>query len=104
MYVGKVMDATRIERVLPTVKLLSGKGAKVVLLSHFDRPNGQFVPSMSLAPLVDTLQHFLPGVEVKFGVDCVGPAAANAVKSLEAGQVLLLENLRFHAEERKWRR
>lgn len=101
MHAGKVTDATRIERVLPTVKLLAGKGAKVVLLSHFDRPKGQFVPSMSLAPLVDALGRFLPGVDVKFGVDCVGPAAENAVKALEPGQVLLLENLRFHAEEEK---
>lgn len=101
MHAGRVTDATRMERVLPTIKLLTDKNAKVVILSHFDRPKGQFVPSMSLAPLVDALQHFLPGVTVKFGVDCVGPAAVAAVSALEPGQVILLENLRFHAEEEK---
>ena len=79
MHAGKVTDATRMERVLPTIKLLTDRNAKVVILSHFDRPKGQFVPSMSLAPLVDALQKFLPGVEVKFGVDCAGPAAKAAV-------------------------
>lgn len=101
MHAGRMTDATRVERVLPTIKLLTDKGAKVVLLSHFDRPKGQFVPSMSLAPLVDALQPFLPGIEVKFGVDCAGPAAMAAVKALGEGQVLLLENLRFHAEEER---
>lgn len=101
MHAGKVTDATRMERVLPTIKLLTDRNAKVVILSHFDRPKGQFVPSMSLAPLVDALQKFLPGVEVKFGVDCAGPAAKAAVTNLQPGQVILLENLRFHAEEEK---
>lgn len=101
MHAGRVTDATRMERVLPTIKLLTDRNARVVILSHFDRPKGQFVPSMSLAPLVDALQKFLPGVEVKFGVDCAGPAAKSAVANLQPGQVILLENLRFHAEEEK---
>lgn len=99
MQTGKVTDATRIERVLPTIRHLTGRGAKVVLLSHFGRPKGQYNPSMSLAPLVDALQSHLPEHEVRFGIDCVGPAAAGAIAAAQPGQVVLLENLRFHAEE-----
>ncbi len=98
---GKVMDNTRILRLLPTLNYLIKKKAKIVLLSHFDRPGGKFVPSLSLAPLVDPLSQALGGRPVKFGVDTIGPAAAEAVKKLEYGEVLLLENLRFHAEEEK---
>lgn len=95
---GEVADDTRILRQLPTIKELVKKKAKVILISHFERPKGKFVPSMSLAPLVDALAKAL-GHEVKFGVDCVGPAAREAVGKLKSGEVLLLENLRFHAEE-----
>lgn len=98
---GKVTDNTRIVRLLPTLNYLLKKKAKIVLMSHFDRPGGKFVPSMSLAPLVDPLSQALGGREVKFGVDCVGPAAHEAVNKLKSGDVLLLENLRFHAEEEK---
>ena len=96
---GKVTDATRIVRLLPTLTDLIKRDAKVIILSHFDRPGGKFVPSMSLAPLVDALSEVLGGKEVRFGVDCIGPAARDAVSKLKAGDVLLLENLRFHAEE-----
>lgn len=98
---GVVTDNTRIVRLLPTLNYLLKKKAKVVLLSHFDRPGGKFVPSMSLAPLVDPLSSALGGKEVKFGVDCIGPAAHEAVSKLKAGDILLLENLRFHGEEEK---
>ncbi len=98
---GKVTDNTRILRLLPTLNYLIKKKARIVLLSHFERPGGKFVPSMSLAPLVDPLSAALGGKDVKFGVDCVGPAAHEAVKKLKSGEVLLLENLRFHAEEEK---
>ena len=101
MQTGKVTDATRIERVLPTIRHLAERGAKVVLLSHFGRPKGQYNPSMSLAPLVDALQAHLPEHEVRFGIDCIGPAAAEAISAAQPGQVVLLENLRFHAEEEK---
>jgi len=102
MRAGKVEDATRIVRLLPTLKELLKQKAKVVILSHFDRPGGKFVPSMSLAPLVDPLAELLDKkVPVKFGVDCVGTAAREAVDHLKAGEVLLLENLRFHPEEEK---
>ncbi|MBY0354722.1 MAG: phosphoglycerate kinase [Rickettsiales bacterium] len=99
MQTGRVTDATRILRVLPTIRWLATRGAKVVLLSHFGRPKGEYNPSMSLAPLVDALQAYLPEHEVRFGVDCIGAAAAEAVRSAKAGDVVLLENLRFHAEE-----
>ncbi len=98
---GAVTDNTRIVRLLPTLNYLLKKKARIVVLSHFDRPGGKFVPSMSLAPLVDPLSEALGGRTVKFGVDCIGPAAHDAVKKLKAGEVLLLENLRFHPEEEK---
>lgn len=96
---GKVTDNTRIVRILPTLNYLLKKNCRIVLLSHFDRPKGKFVPSMSLAPLVDALSELLDGREVKFGVDCVGSAAREAVNRLEKGEILLLENLRFHPQE-----
>ncbi len=96
---GKVTDTTRIERALPTLRDLKAKGAKVVLLSHFGRPKGQRVPEMSLKPLVGPLSAALGGEAVGFAADCVGEAAEQAVAELEPGQVLLLENLRFHAGE-----
>ncbi|MDE3060769.1 MAG: phosphoglycerate kinase [Pseudomonadota bacterium] len=98
---GHVTDTTRIQRLLPTLNYLIRKKCRIVLLSHFDRPGGKFVPSMSLAPLVDALSQALGGREVKFGVDCIGPAAYDAVAKLQPGEVLLLENLRFHPEEEK---
>jgi len=98
---GKVTNDTRIVRLLPTLNFLLKKKARVVLLSHFDRPGGKFVPDLSLAPLVDAVSAALGGRPVKFGVDCIGPAAQDAVKKLKDGEVLLLENLRFHAEEEK---
>ncbi len=96
---GKVTDNTRIVRVKPTLDFLLKKKCKIVLLSHFDRPKGKFVPSMSLAPLVDELASIFSGTEVKFGVDCIGSAAREAVSRLEVGEILLLENLRFHPQE-----
>ncbi len=96
---GKVTDNTRIVRFLPTLNYLLKKNCRIILLSHFDRPKGKFVPSMSLAPLVDALSDVLGGREVKFGVDCVGAAAREAVGRLGKGEILLLENLRFHPQE-----
>lgn len=98
---GRITDDTRIVRLLPTLDYLLKKKARIVLLSHFDRPGGKFVPSMSLAPLVDALSKALGGKEVQFGVDCIGPAARTAVDKLNPGEILLLENLRFHPEEEK---
>lgn len=97
---GKVSDATRIERALPTVRELMGKGAKVVLLSHFGRPKGQVVAEMSLAPIVLAVQQAL-GADVHFAADCIGNTATAAVDALSPGSVLVLENTRFHAGEEK---
>jgi phosphoglycerate kinase len=97
---GKVADATRIERQVPTIRELADKGAKVILLSHFDRPKGKVVPSMSLRPVVAPLAKAI-GRPVAFAEDCVGPKAESAVKALKDGEVLLLENTRFHAGEEK---
>ena len=100
MKAGKVSDATRIERAAPTLSELASKGAKVIVLSHFGRPDGKRVPEMSLKPLVEPLSQAL-GKPVAFADDCIGPAAEAAVGALKPGGVLLLENLRFHKEEEK---
>ncbi|MBS0519906.1 MAG: phosphoglycerate kinase [Proteobacteria bacterium] len=97
---GKVTDATRIERAAPTLTELASKGAKVIVLSHFGRPDGKRVPEMSLKPLVEPLSQAL-GRPVAFADDCIGPLAEAAVRALKPGEVLLLENLRFHKEEEK---
>ena len=97
---GKVTDATRIERAVPTLRELAAKGAKVIVLSHFGRPDGKRVPEMSLGPLLEPLSRAL-GKPVAFAEDCVGPLAEDAVRELKPGEVLLLENLRFHKEEEK---
>ncbi|MDB5646028.1 phosphoglycerate kinase [Methylobacterium sp.] len=95
---GRVTDATRIERIVPTIREIADKGGRVVLLAHFGRPKGKPVASESLQPVVETLSRCL-GRPVSFAEDCVGPAAADAVAALEDGSVLLLENTRFHAGE-----
>ncbi|WP_444465092.1 phosphoglycerate kinase [Rhodobacter capsulatus] len=97
---GVVTDATRIEKIAPTVKDILAKGGKPVLLAHFGRPKGKPVPEMSLRPLVPELAKAL-GVPVKFAEDCIGAPAKTAVAALAAGEVLLLENTRFHAGEEK---
>lgn len=97
---GVVTDATRIEKIAPTVKDILAKGGKPVLLAHFGRPKGKPVAEMSLRPLVPELAKAL-GVTVKFAEDCIGAPAKTAVAALAAGEVLLLENTRFHAGEEK---
>lgn len=95
---GKVKDATRIERFAPTVADLTAKGAKVVVASHFGRPDGKVVPEMSLGFLVPDLEKAL-GKPVRFVDDCIGPKVENAIKEMKDGDVILLENLRFYAQE-----
>jgi len=95
---GKVTDATRIDRVLPTIRELAEKGAKVVLLAHFGRPDGKRDPKQSLKPVAEAVAARL-GKPVAFAEDCVGPEAEAAVAKLASGSVLLLENTRFHAAE-----
>jgi len=97
---GQVTDATRIERAAPGLKELADKGAKVIVLSHFGRPDGKRVPEMSLRPLIEPLAKAI-GKPVAFADDCVGATAEDAVRALKNGDVLLLENLRFHKEEEK---
>ncbi|WP_306253049.1 phosphoglycerate kinase [Parvularcula sp. IMCC14364] len=95
---GKVSDATRLERALPTIRDLVSRSAKVILLSHFGRPKGARVPEMSLAPVAEALRSLLD-CEVHFAEDCIGDAAKIAVSTMRGGEVLLLENTRFHAGE-----
>ncbi|TPW27599.1 phosphoglycerate kinase [Pararhizobium mangrovi] len=97
---GKVTDRTRIERVAPTILELSGKGAKVVLLAHFGRPKGKRVPEMSLQPIAGTVEEVLDH-RVHFADDCIGETAKSAVDSMVDGDILLLENTRFHEGEEK---
>ena len=97
---GKISDLTRIERLSPTIRELSGKGAKVVVCSHFDRPKGKRVPGMSLAPMAVALGQVL-GRQVRFAEDCIGIPAEQAVERMADGDVLVLENTRFHASEEK---
>jgi len=96
---GAVTDATRIERSLPSIEELAGRGARVVLMSHLGRPKGVRVAEFSLAPLVAPLAERLPGRRVVFAADCVGPEAETAIAGLAPGEVALLENLRFHPGE-----
>jgi phosphoglycerate kinase len=98
---GKVTDSTRIDRLVPTIELLTGKGAKVVLLSHFGRPKAKLEAEFSLAQLIQPLSQALGGRPIGFAPDCIGPDAQNAVDGLKPGGVALLENLRFHAGEEK---
>lgn len=95
---GNITDDTRIRAALPTIQDLTGKGAKVVLCSHFGRPKGKVVDSMRLTPVAARLSELL-GQEVVKCDDCVGDAVSTAVDGLQDGQVALLENVRFYAGE-----
>ena len=95
---GKVTEDTRLRVALPTIDKLRDAGAKVVLLAHFDRPKGKVVPSMSLQPVVDDLEHLL-GAPVRFATDCVGDEAKAMIADVPLGGVVLLENVRFHGGE-----
>lgn len=95
---GQVTDTTRIDRFMPTLRGLVAKRAKVIVMSHFDRPKGKRVPDMTLRPVAKALSQAL-GHDVEFADDCIGETAAQAAAGLEPGHVLLLENLRYHAGE-----
>ncbi len=97
---GKVTDKTRIERVAPTILELSGKGAKVILMAHFGRPKGEPVADMSLKLIAPAVEEVLDHA-VLFAGDCIGEAAATAVAGMQNGDILLLENTRFHKGEEK---
>ncbi|MBP2151386.1 phosphoglycerate kinase [Xanthobacter flavus] len=96
---GRVTDATRLKAILPTIRDITGKGGKVVLLAHFGRPKGRD-ETQSLAPVAKALEGEL-GRKVAFVGDCVGDEAKSAVSSLASGEVIVLENTRFHAGEEK---
>jgi len=97
---GKVTDATRIERIAPTIAELSKKGAKVILLAHFGRPKDGPSAEFSLEPIARAAADVL-GRPVGFAADCVGDKAADAVAAMKDGDVLLLENTRFYKAEEK---
>ena len=97
---GKVGDDTRIRAALPTIKYLLENGAAVILCSHLGRPKGELDPDFSLKPVAEYLDTLLEA-PVKFSEDCIGEIAQAAAKDLEPGQVLVLENTRFHAGEKK---
>lgn len=97
---GNITDDTRIRAALPTIQDLTGKGAKVILSSHFGRPKGQVNEKMRLTPVAKRLSELL-GKEVIKCDDCIGDEVASKVKGMENGQVALLENVRFYAEEEK---
>ncbi|MEM8603801.1 MAG: phosphoglycerate kinase, partial [Cyanobacteria bacterium P01_H01_bin.121] len=95
---GKITDDTRIRAALPTINELVGKGAKVILTSHFGRPKGKVVDSMRLTPVAERLSECL-GKPVAKPDDCVGAGVKSQVDAMTDGQVVLLENVRFHAGE-----
>lgn len=97
---GRVTDTTRIDKIKPTVEDIIARGGRVVLLAHFDRPKGKVVPEMSLGHVAGALGASL-GRKVVFGSDCVGEAAAEAIAAAAQGDVVLLENTRFHPGEEK---
>jgi phosphoglycerate kinase len=95
---GRVSDATRIAEVVPTINELADKGGKVIILSHFGRPKGGPDPRYSLKPVAGELARFLKR-PVGFAPDCVGPQAETAIAAMKNGDVICLENTRFHPEE-----
>ncbi len=94
---GKVADATRIEEIAPTITELAGKGGKVILLSHLNRPKGRD-PKDSLKPVAAAVARIVKK-PVAFAEDCIGPAAEKAIAAMQNGDILCLENTRFHPEE-----
>jgi phosphoglycerate kinase len=97
---GKVSDATRIDRILPTLREIADKGGKVILLAHFGRPKGGPDEANSLKSIAPVLSQHL-GKPVAFAPDCIGKAAEAAIAKMRDGDILLLENTRFHKGEEK---
>ena len=96
-----ITDDKRITATLPTINALLEKKAKIILCSHLGRPKGEVKPEFSLAPVAKRLGELLPGVKITFASDCVGDEAKKAAAELKDGEILLLENLRYHKEEEK---
>ena len=97
----KVSDDKRIAAALPTIRYLLDHNAKVILCSHLGRPKGKIDPKFSLAPVAERLQALLPGVQIVMAKDVIGDSAKAAIAAMQPGQIVLLENVRFHAEEEK---
>ncbi len=97
---GAIVDDTRIRETIPTINYLIDKDAKIILASHMGRPKGERKPEFSLYPVAKRLERLLEK-EVKFAPDCIGKDVENMVSQLKEGDILLLENLRFHKEEEK---
>ncbi|MDR4504215.1 MAG: phosphoglycerate kinase [Candidatus Scalindua sp.] len=95
---GNITDDARIRATLPTLNYLLDENAKIVLASHLGRPGGKIVPGLSVRPIAKRLNRLL-GKEVKLAKDCIGPDVEHQINNLKSGDVLLLENLRFHSEE-----
>jgi phosphoglycerate kinase len=93
-----ILDTTRIDRSINTIRKLTKAGAAVIIISHFGRPKGQVDPKMSLEPITKVLSQAL-GCDIAFATDCIGPKAEVIAETIEAGEVVMLENLRFHAGE-----
>ena len=98
---GAITDETRIVAALPTIKKLMNDGGRVILCSHLGRPKGTVKPEFSLKPVAARLSELLPGVKIDCASDCIGAEAKEKAMALQDGQILLLENLRFHTEEEK---
>lgn len=96
---GVITDTNRIDRVLPSIRSLAAQDAKVIILSHFDRPKGKRIPEMSLRPVAEKMNELLHSAEVSFIDDCIGPDVEKAVAAMKNGDVVFLENLRFHPGE-----
>ena len=98
---GEVSDDKRIVASLPTVNYLLEQGARIILCSHLGRPKGVVAPEFSMAPVAKRLAALLPNVKISFASDCIGEEAEKKAAELKDGEILLLENLRFHKEEEK---
>jgi len=98
---GKIEDDTRIKAVIPTLKYLAEQKAKVIVISHFGRPEGKVEPSMSVKQLVGRVQELLGSIKVNFVDDCIGDKVRKAVEATNYGEVIMLENLRFYKQETK---
>jgi phosphoglycerate kinase len=98
---GKIDDDTRIKAIIPTLKYLAENKAKVIVISHFGRPEGMVDPSMSIKPLVAHVQELLGSIKVSFVDDCIGEKVIKAVEAMNYGEVIMLENLRFYKQETK---
>ena len=95
----KVTDTNRIIKILPTLKRLSGAGAKVIILSHFGRPKGEYQSNMSLNKVLPALREALGGYNISFSSECIGKIAHANINKMDNGDILVLENLRFHSGE-----